>query len=387
MIPYGLHSLDEEDIQAVVETLRRGPITQGSVVGEFGEALSEYSGAKYCVPVANGTAALQLSLAALDIGPGDEVITTPLTFCATANVVLHQGAKVRFVDVDENTHNLDPGLLEDQVNERTKVIIPVDFRGHPADLPEIRRIADKYRLKVIEDGSHSIGSTYLYEGERYSCGGGIHADLCTFSFHPVKHITTGEGGAVLGNDPDLHERLIRLRQHGIVRREDMFSEEERVGDWIYEMEELGFNYRITDFQSALGLSQLRKLEQFKLRRRQIVEYYNEEFGIFDELILPFEDPNVDSNFHLYILQVKENKRFDRYSLFTYLQKRGYLPMVHYIPVHLLKYYRDNFGYDRGDFPKAERFYDRAISIPLYPSLADEQVERVANEIKGFVTSH
>jgi len=386
-LPYGYHYLDEEDIQAVVDVLRKGPITQGSVVQEFGEALSNYSGAKYSVPVSSGTAALHLSLAALDIGSGDEVITTPLTFCATANVVLHQGAKVRFVDVDQKTLNLDPSLLDEKVNEHTKAVIPVDFRGHPADLPEIRKIADKHALKVIEDGSHSLGSTYLYDEKRYSCGDGAHADLCTFSFHPVKHITTGEGGAILGNDPHLYERLTALRQHGIVRREDMFSEEARIGSWFYEMEELGFNYRLTDFQSALGLSQLKKLNGFKARRRQIVEHYNDEFRNFDELALPFEDPVADSNFHLYVLQVNENKRFDRYGLFTHLQDNGILPMVHYIPVHLLKIYRDKFGYRRGDFPNAERFYDQAVSIPLYPSISDEQVDRVVNEVKRFIRSH
>ena len=386
-VPYGYHYLDEEDIQAVADVLRKGAITQGSVVQEFGEALSNYSGAKYSVPVSSGTAALHLSLAALDIGPGDEVITTPLTFCATANVVLHQGANVRFVDVDQKTLNLDPSLLNQKINEHTKAVIPVDFRGHPADLPEIRKIADKHALKVIEDGSHSLGSTYLYDEERYSCGDGAHADLCTFSFHPVKHITTGEGGAILGNDPHLYERLTALRQHGIVRREDMFSEEARIGSWFYEMEEPGFNYRLTDFQSALGLSQLKKLNGFKARRRQIVEYYNDEFRNFDELALPFEDPAADSNFHLYVLQVNENKRFDRYSLFTHLQDNGILPMVHYIPVHLLKFYRDKFGYRRGDFPNAELFYDRAISISLYPSISDEQVEVVVNEVKRFIRSH
>ncbi len=382
-IPYGLHSLDEEDIQAVVEVLRKGPITQGSVVQEFGDALSSYSGAKYCVPVSSGTAALHLSLAALDIGPGDEVITTPLTFCATANVVLHQGAEVRFVDVDEHTLNLNPALIEDQVNDRTKAIMPVDFRGHPADLPAIKGIADTLGLKVIEDGSHSIGSRYLHDGELHSCGDGVHVDLCTFSFHPVKHITTGEGGAILGNDPDLYERLIRLRQHGIVRHEDMYKAEERAGAWVYEMEELGFNYRITDFQAVLGLSQLKKLEQFKTRRREIVAYYNENLSSIEDLILPYEVQTVESNFHLYILQIKENSKFDRYDFFSYLQSLNYLPMVHYIPIHLLKYYRERFGFKTGDFPIAEKIYSRAVSIPLYPSLTDAEVEKTVNDIKAF----
>ncbi len=385
-IPYGLHWLDEDDIQAVVEVLRNGPITQGDVVQEFGEALANYVGADYCVAVSSGTAALHLAVTALGIAPGDEVITTPLTFCATANAALYQGATVRFVDIDEKTLNLNPDLIEQQITDRTKAIMPVDFRGHPADLPQIKEIADKHGLKVIEDGSHSIGSNYTHKGQSYSCGDGVHADLCAFSFHPVKHITTGEGGAILGNDPELYERLTRLRQHGIVRRKEMLSEEKRVGNWIYDMEELGFNYRITDFQAALGISQLKKLDQFKSRRREIVNYYNESLDGIDELILPYEEKTVDSNFHLYVLQVKENSRFDRYDFFSHLQSLSYLPMVHYIPVHLLKYYRDNFGFRPGDFPIAEKVYSRAVSIPLYPSMTDAEVEKTINDIKDFVAS-
>ncbi len=385
-IPYGLHWLDEDDIQAVVEVLRNGPITQGDVVQEFGEALANYVGADYCVAVSSGTAALHLAVTALGIGPGDEVITTPLTFCATANAALYQGAEVRFVDIDEKTLNLNPYLIEQQITDRTKAIMPVDFRGHPADLPQIKEIADKHGLKVIEDGSHSIGSNYTHKGQSYSCGDGVHADLCAFSFHPVKHITTGEGGAILGNDPELYERLTRLRQHGIVGRKEMFSEEKRVGNWIYDMEELGFNYRITDFQAALGISQLKKLGQFKSRRREIVNYYNESLDGIEEFILPHEEETVDSNFHLYVLQVKENSRFDRYDFFSHLQSLSYLPMVHYIPVHLLKYYRDNFGFRPGDFPIAEKVYSRAVSIPLYPSMTDAEVEKTINDIKDFVAS-
>jgi UDP-4-amino-4,6-dideoxy-N-acetyl-beta-L-altrosamine transaminase len=385
-IPYGLHKLDDDDIQTVVDILRKGSITQGQTVEDFGQALADYAGAKYGMAVSNGTAALHLSVAALGIGPGDEVITTPMTFCATANAVLYQGADVKFVDIDEKTLNIDPNLIEGKITERTKVIMPVDFRGHPANLPEIRKIADKYNLKIIEDGSHSIGSAYNYNGKEYYCGDGTHADLCTYSFHPVKHITTGEGGAILTNDEEQYHKLFLLRKHGIDRREEMFSEKDRIGPWIYEMETLGFNYRITDFQAALGISQLKKIDRIKKRRREIVKYYNDHFSGIEELILPFEDENVDSNFHLYILQVKDNPRFDRYDLFTYLHSTDYAPMVHYIPVHLLGYYRKRYGYKRGDFPVSENFYDRAISIPLYPSLTDAEVEKVITDITKFVES-
>jgi len=385
-IPYGRHELDDNDIQAVVDILQKRDITQGQIVDDFGQALADYAGAKYGVAVSSGTAALHLSVAALGISPGDEVITTPMTFCATANVALYQGADVKFVDIDQNTLNIDPGLIEENITERTKAIIPVDFRGHPANLPEIKKIADIHNLKIIEDGSHSIGSSYNHNDKKYFCGDSIHADLCTYSFHPVKHITTGEGGAVLTNDPNLYQKIFLLRKHGIDRREDMFNEKLRIGPWVYDMEALGFNYRITDFQAALGISQLKKINTFKARRREIVNYYNEHFTGMEELILPYEDENVDSNFHLYVLRVKDNPRFDRYDLFTYLQRMNYQPMVHYIPVHLLGYYKRRYGYKRSDFPVTEHFYDRAISIPLYPSLTDEEVEKVVDEITNFVKS-
>ena len=385
-IPYGLHELDDKDIQAVVDILKNGPITQGQTVDDFGQALADYAGSRYGVAVSSGTAALHLSVAALGIGPGDEVITTPMTFCATANAALYQGANVKFVDIDEKTLNIDPDLIEEKITKHTKAIIPVDFCGHPADLPKIKEIADKYNLKIIEDAAHSIGSTYTHKGKKHYCGDGIHADLCTYSFHPVKHITTGEGGAILTNDEEHYHKLSLLRKHGIDRREEMFSEKDRIGSWIYEMEALGFNYRITDFQAALGISQLKKINTIKARRREIVNYYNEHFTGMEELILPYEDENVDCNFHLYVLRVKDNPRFDRYDLFAYMQSKNYQPMVHYIPVHLLEYYKKRYGYKRGDFPVAEYYYDRSISIPLYPSLADDEVEKVVEDITNFVES-
>ncbi|MBH09583.1 MAG: UDP-4-amino-4,6-dideoxy-N-acetyl-beta-L-altrosamine transaminase [Candidatus Marinimicrobia bacterium] len=386
-IPYGLHNIDDEDIQSVLNVLKDGPITQGFIVEKFGQAIADYTGAKYGVAVSSGTAALHMSVAALDIGPGDEVITTPLTFCATPNSALYQGAKVQFVDIDKDTLNIDPSLIESKINENTKAIMPVDFRGHPSNLPEIKEIAKKHGLRIIEDGSHSIGSNYSHLDKKYACGDCMHVDLCTYSFHPVKHITTGEGGAILTNDLNLYEKIHLMRKHGIDRREEMFSEKKRIGSWIYDMELLGFNYRITDFQAALGLSQLKKIEKNKFRRNQIVKYYNNHFSNIDELILPYEAENVDSNFHIYVLQVKDNSRYDRYDLFNYLQSKDYLPMVHYIPVHYLDYYKKNFGYKHGDFPISENYYERAISIPLYPSLKDEEVEKVVEDIINFFKSN
>ena len=383
-ISYGMQELDDCDIQAVVDIFKSEQITQGPAVEDFGQALANYAGAKFGVAVSSGTAALHISVAALGIGPGDEVITTPMTFCATSNAVLYQGAEVKFVDIDENTLNIDPKLIEEKITEHTKAIIPVDFRGHPAVLPAIKAIADKYELEIIEDASHSIGSSYVHDGKEYFCGDGVHADICTYSFHPVKHITTGEGGALLTNDLEIYHKANLLRKHGIDRREEMYSETERIGSWVYDMESLGFNYRITDFQAALGMSQLKKIDKIKARRREIVNYYNEQFSDIEEIILPYEDESVNSNFHLYILQVKGNPKFDRYDLFNHLQSLNYSPMVHYIPVHLLTYYRKRFGYKCGDFPVAEKIYDRSISIPLYPALSDVEVEKVVKDICAFV---
>ena len=384
IIQYGLHQLDDDDIEAVVNVLRSGAITQGGKSEEFGERLAATAGAKYGLAVSSGTAALHLSVSSLGLQNGDEVITTPMTFCATANAVLYEGGEVRFADIDSTTLNIDPSLIEKQITARTKAIIPVDFRGHPANLPVIKEIADQFGLKVVEDGAHSFGSKYTYNDYEHTCGDCAHADLCTFSFHPVKHLTTGEGGAVLTNDADLFNRLRLLTKHGIERRENMFNAEKEIGSWFYDMECLGYNYRLTDFQAALGLSQLKKLDAFRKRRREIVEFYNLHLKEIEELTLPEECDNVESNFHLYVLQVKSNLRFTRYDLYNHLYDKGYRTMVHYIPVHLLSFYQERYGHKRGDYPNSEKFYDGALSIPLYPSLTDNEVEQVVIDIKQFV---
>jgi len=378
-IPYGRHQLDEEDIEAVVDVLRRGPLTQGNLVDEFGFQVAQAVGAKYGIAVSSGTAALHLAAAGLEIGRGDEVITTPLTFCATANAFAYQGAKIKLVDIDRNTLNIDPSKIEAAISRRTKAIVPVDFRGHPANLEEISEIAKAYDLSVIEDGSHSLGSTY--GGEKFRCGDCSHVDACTFSFHPVKHITTGEGGVLVTNNLDIIRRAELLRKHGIDRRDDMFSESKRIGPWVYDMEDLGFNYRITDFQSALGISQLKRLPAMVKRRREIVDYYNEHLASIPGISLPFESSEVNSNFHLYVIQVDDSSSIDRYDLFERMEKMNYRPMVHYIPLHFLSYYRDRLGYRCGDFPNAENYYQRCISIPLYPSMTDAQVENVVEDLK------
>ena len=378
-ISYGKHELDEEDIEAVVDVLRKGPLTQGNLVEEFGFQVAQAVGAKYGVAVSSGTAALHLAAVGLEIGRGDEVITTPLTFCATANAFAYQGAKIKLVDIDRKTLNIDPSKIESAITPQTKAIVPVDFRGHPANLEEISEIAKAYNLRVIEDGSHSLGSTY--GGGRFKCGDCFHVDACTFSFHPVKHITTGEGGALVTNNLDIMRRATLLRKHGIDRREEMFNQSERVGPWVYDMKELGFNYRITDFQSAMGITQLKKLTAITKRRRAIVNYYDERLAGISGITLPYEAREVNSNFHLYVIQVHDSLRIDRYDLFKKMENMNYRPMVHYIPLHFLSYYRDRLGYQRGDFPNAEDYYRRCISIPLYPSMTDAQVEKVVEDLQ------
>jgi perosamine synthetase len=386
IIQYGAHFIDDTDIAAVNEVLRSDVITQGTMDLRFGEDLARFTGAKYSVPVSSGSAALHLALAALDIKKGDEVITCPLTFCATANAILYQDGTPVFVDINPTTLNIDHEAIEKKINSRTRAILPIDFRGHPAPLAEIRRIADKHGLKVIEDAAHSIGSTYESDGNIYQCGDAKHADLATFSFHPVKHITTGEGGAVMMSDESLFRKITNLKKHGIDRRPEMFSETERRGSWVYDMESLGYNYRLTDFQSALGIQQLKRINQIKKRRRELVIQYNEQLRDISEFVLPFEDPKVSSNFHLYIIRIPKNKRFDRYDLYTHLYSKDIRVMVHYIPVHLLSYYRNRFGYKPGDYPVVERYYEEALTLPLYPQMSDDDLHRVVSVIKNFIAN-
>ena len=386
VIQYGAHFIDDSDIEAVNSVLRSDAITQGSTDVKFGEKLTEFTGAPFAVPVSSGSAALHLALAAIGIQKGDEVITCPLTFCATANAILYQDGTPVFVDIDPQTLNIDWQKIEEKITPQTKAIMPIDFRGHPAPLVEIGRVAAKYGLKVIEDAAHSIGSSYTNGNRSYHCGDVKHADLATFSFHPVKHITTGEGGAVMIRDEKLFKSVFNMKKHGIDRRPEMFDEKKRIGSWYYDMESLGFNYRLTDFQSALGIQQLTRIKAVKRRRREIVQQYDKLLQEIEEFTLPYEEAHVDSNFHLYIIRVKPNKRFDRYDLYNYLQEQSIRVMVHYIPVHLLSYYRQRFGYKPGDFPIVEKYYEQALTLPLYPQMSDADVLRVVSEIKTFIAS-
>lgn len=384
MIPYGRQFIDDEDIQEVIKTLKSDFITQGPKIKEFESALCEYTEAKYAVAVSNGTAALHISCLAAGIRHNHEVITSPITFVASANCILYCGGKPVFADVQEDTINIDPEEIERKITRNTKAVIPVHFAGHPCDLEEIYAIAKKNNLIVIEDACHALGAEY--KGSKI--GSCKYSDMTVFSFHPVKSITTGEGGAVLTNNKKLYEKLLMLRNHGITKDPTKFTINHQLstindyGSWYYEMQELGFNYRLTDFQCGLGLSQLKKLDKFIQRRREIVEIYNKELSKIDEIILPKERPYVKSSWHIYYIRLKNFQK--RKKVFERLRKKGIGVQVHYIPVHLQPYYRNNFGYKEGDYPKAENYYNSTITLPLFVKLNKKQINYILNKIKEAI---
>lgn len=384
-IPYSRQSVDREDIAAVTKVLESKLITQGPVIEAFEKKVAEYTGARYAVAVSSGTAALHLSCLALNLKTGDEVITSPITFVATANCAVYCGARVRFADIDPQTWNLSPGEVKKQITDKTKAIIAVHFAGLPCELRGLKKLADQRGIAILEDAAHAFGA--VYEGEKI--GKGCYSEMTALSFHPVKHITTGEGGLILTNHKETSERLRRLRSHGITKEADELSSQE--GPWYYEMQELGFNYRITDLQCALGLSQLTKLEEFLDRRAALAQRYREAFeAIKDFVELPFfgGDGKMRHAWHLFVVLLRlENLNCDRKTIFSELRERGIGAHVHYIPVHLQPFYRSRFGYQKGDFPVAENFYERALTLPLYPSLKDDQIERVIQALRDAVLRH
>lgn len=359
---YGRQSVDEDDIAAVVEALRADFLTGGPGVQAFEQAICEYTGAKYAVAVANATAGLHLAALAAGLQEGDEAITSPITFLSSANCVRYVGATVRFADIEPETANISPAEIRHQLTPRCKAIIPVHFAGQSCDMASIAALARERGLVVIEDAAHALGSEY--RGSRV--GSCRYSDMTVFSFHPVKTITTGEGGAITTNSEALYHKLLACRAHGVHR--------EGCADWRYEMRELGFNYRLTDIQAALGLSQLRRLERFKRRRREIVAYYNERLG------LPHLVEHADSNacFHLYPVLVE-----DREGVYRRARQAGLHLQVHYIPVHTQPYYRA-LGWREGDFPRAESYYARCLSLPLYPNLSNEDVQEIVKRMKSVI---
>jgi UDP-4-amino-4,6-dideoxy-N-acetyl-beta-L-altrosamine transaminase len=370
-IPYGRQNISEDDIQSVVEVLRSDWLTQGPVIDQFERALADYCGARYAVAVANGTAALHLAALAAGFGPGDEVITSPITFVASANCIAYTGAKPVFADIDQLTYGIDPKQIRKRLTPVTRGVIPVHFAGQPCDMRSIAAIAREYGLTVIEDAAHAIGASYEAGGKTYKVGSCAHSDMTIFSFHPVKHITTGEGGIITTNSGDFYEQLCLLRSHGITRDASRLSRHE--GPWYYEQQALGFNYRITDLQCALGLSQLKRLDEFVARRRKIAAVYDRAFAGCDELILPEQREGSHSSWHLYTLGLRT---LPRRKIFERLRQRGLGVNVHYIPVHLQPYYQQHFGTSEGDYPCAEQYYTQAITMPLYPAMSDEDVAYV-----------
>lgn len=399
-IQYGRQWIDSNDIKAVVNVLRDGPIAQGPKIQEFENALSNYCSAKYAVAVNSGTSGLHIACLAAGVQKGDEVITSPITFVASANCAVYCGAKPVFADIDSKTYNISPYEIEKKITEKTKAIIPVHFAGQSCDMKTISAIiktAEKkfgHKIYIIEDASHALGSKY----NNTKVGSCHFSDMTVMSFHPVKHITTGEGGAVLTNDEFLNKKLKRLRSHGITSDpkefvyKDLafqplaFSLQPSVNPWYYEQVDLGYNYRITDIQSALGLSQIKKLKTFCDRRRTIVNTYNDAFSNIKAIQIPFESSDCDSNFHLYALLFNfEQIGIDRAGFMRKLKERGIQTQVHYIPVHLQSFYRRQFGTNWGDCPNAERYYSMCLSIPLFPAMMDDDVKSVIHHVRDLAS--
>ncbi len=378
---YGRQWIDEEDIEAVASVLRSNLITCGPKVEELEKKLCDYTGAKYAVAVNSGTSALHCACIAAGIKEGDEVITTPMTFAASANCILYCGAKPVFADIDPDTYNIDPRSIEKHVTSKTKAVIAVDFTGQVVKVNEIRSICDKYNLVFIEDAAHSIGSSY--NGKSV----GNLADMTCFSFHPVKTVTSGEGGAILTNNRQFYDRLYLAHTHGITHDERLMEEAPHEGPWYYEQIGIGYNYRMTDFQAALLISQMSKLEQFKARRQEIVNKYNTAFADNDELFIQKEITESDTCRHLYIIQLNfEKLKCSRREFFDAMSAENVQCQIHYIPVYWFPHYK-RMGYKKGICPNAEKMYEGIMSIPLYPKMSDEDVDDVIRAINKVLTAY
>ncbi len=398
MIPYGRQSIDEDDVQSVIDVLNSTILTQGPKVAEFESALCDETDAEFAVCLNSGTSALHIACLAAGVGNGDEVITSPISFVASANCAVYCGAKPVFADICRDTYNISHEEIEKKITSHTKAIIPVHFAGQSCYMDAIRQIVsaaeNKYghKIYVIEDACHALGS--LYKNKKV--GSCAFSDMTVMSFHPVKHITTGEGGVVLTKDEGLLRKLRLSRSHGITSdpvefvnrdlafRSDASDSGSTVNPWYYEQIALGYNYRITDIQCALGLSQLKKLSRFRKRRREIVNQYNAAFKDLRYIQIPFEDSSCDSNFHLYVLLFDFEKiNIDRAGFMLELQQKGIQTQVHYIPVHLQSFYSKHFGTNLGDCPNAEQYYKHCLSIPLFPTLKDSEIEYIVKTVKSF----
>lgn len=376
-ISYGRQYIDQEDVTAVTEALISDALTCGPRIGQLEQALCAVTEARYAVAVSNGTAALHLAAMAADIAEGDEVIVSPITFAASANCVLYCGGRPVFADIDPETYNISPESIRRLVTDKTKAVVAVDFTGQAVQLDEIRSICREYDLLLIEDAAHAIGTKY--KGRAV----GSIADMTCFSFHPVKTVTSGEGGAITTNDERLYRRLLRLRAHGITRnRNEMVHPAD--DPWYNEQVELGYNYRITDIQAALLMSQLKKLPLFTARRQEIVQAYDKAFSEIPEIQVQKEIPESDTTRHLYILRLRpETLSCTRREFFDALHEEGIYSQVHYLPVYLHSYY-EKLGYKKGSCPNAEKYYEAAMSLPLYYSLTDEDVQDVIHAVRKII---
>lgn len=377
VIPYGRQNIEKDDIDVVIETLQSDFLTQGPKIAEFENVFAEYVDAKYAVAVSNATAGLHIANMALGVGEGDRVITTPITFAASANASRYCGAEVWFADIDPDTYLLDinsvRGLLESKPKGFFSGIVPVDFAGLPVNLEEFRELADEYNLWIIEDAAHSPGGFFKdSKGNINKCGNGKYADLAVFSFHPVKHIACGEGGMVTTNDEKLYELLKLYRSHGITK-DNMVDNH---GGWYYEMQTLGFNYRLTDMQAALGISQLAKNPKGVLRRKEIADKYKEAFKNTNIKFQSLPENTYNAH-HLFVIEVE-----DRKGLYEYLREYNIFSQIHYIPLHTLPYYK-KIGYGDADLKNSENYYSNCISLPMYPSLSDEEQNYVIQKVLDF----
>lgn len=374
-LPYGRQCIDDDDINEVIKVLKSDFLTTGPNIDEFESKVAQYVGAKYAVTFSSGTAALHGACFAAGVSEGEEVITTPMTFAASANCALYVGGRPVFADVDEKTYNINPDDIERKITDKTKVLIPVHYTGQAVDLDRIHEIAKIHNLVVIEDGAHALGSKY--KGKRI----GALSDMTMFSFHPVKVVTSGEGGVITTNREDLYKKLIQFRSHGITRDADLLIENH--GSWYYEQQFLGYNYRMTDIQAALGKSQMDKLDRFIEKRKVLAALYSELLKDVKGITVPYEAPYSDSAHHIYVIQVNEKEYgADRKQLFDYLRSMNIGVNVHYVPVYYHPYYKQ-LGYNKGLCPNAERLYENIITLPLFPAMQKSDVQYVVDCINEF----
>ncbi len=376
MISYGKQYIDSEDISAVRKVLQSNWLTQGPLINKFEFELKKYFGAKYCSVVSNGTAALHLAGLALGWEKGDIILTSPISFLATSNCILYSGATPDFIDIDKTNYNIDINKLEERLkklkfsSKKVVAVVATDYAGNPCNWKALKKIALKYNIKLINDNCHAIGATY-YKDKSYAVK---YADIVTHSYHPVKNITTGEGGAILTNNKEIFKKINTLRSHGIQKNT-------KKGLWHYEMHELGYNYRISDIQCALGISQLKKINKFIKRKREIAKLYDEQFSKNNIYKIPSVEKNYGHAYHLYPLQINFNKEKEKRIFFKKLYDNKIKLQVHYIPIHLQPYYKKNYGFQKGDYPIAENFFKKEVSLPIYFSLKKKEIYRVINKIK------